>query len=410
MYWKQGDYVKAIEDLHKAFSIIDKNQKQFDYESYTFNLLLDYIKDYLKENNATYLRDYYYSPKGGEHSTRTMCDLAVLNSEGKLLRVYEICTFAAFESNTNYIQKDLNQIKKETGAEVFLAFTVIKNKLIVLSLSEIETINKKRKSTRTETIKSFSEYYSLIKEICGNRVQDQQYFFRGQPDKQYPPLPSIYRKGRIEKESFLYHEAIRRNPTEFMGDMSTFDNLVKMQHYELPTRLLDITKNPLVALFFACQKDFDADGEVLVYSILRDSQIKYFDSDSVCILANLAKRPIDFVFNKHKSYLVYDIKKDRPIFDGKILKTSAIHDVLCVLPKLNNSRISKQDGAFFIFGMGKDKKTPAEFLDAPTTIIVKADAKKEILNDLDLLGINEASLFLETDKVMHQIREEFCEN
>jgi hypothetical protein len=49
-------------------------------------------------------------------------------------------------------------------------------------------------------------------------------------------------------------------------------------------------------------------------------------------------------------------------------------------------------------------------LDAPTTIIVKADAKKEILNELDLLGINEASLFPETDKVMHQIREEFCEN
>jgi len=39
-----------------------------------------------------------------------------------------------------------------------------------------------------------------------------------------------------------------------------------MQHYGIPTRLLDITSNPLVALFFACIEFPKVDGEVIFFS------------------------------------------------------------------------------------------------------------------------------------------------
>lgn len=79
------------------------------------------------------------------------------------------------------------------------------------------------------------------------------------------------------------------------------------------------------------------------------------------------------------------------------------------MPKLNNERIIRQQGAFFIFGMGTNKDIPAKILDQPTKIIIKADAKKNILKELELLGIDEASLFPETDKVMKQIKLQFCD-
>ena len=127
-------------------------------------------------------------------------------------------------------------------------------------------------------------------------------------------------------------------------------------------------------------------------------------------MSNLAKRPINFDFGEESYYLVYDIQKDRPKFDGRFLKSEAIHKVYCVLPKLNNNRIINQDGAFFIFGMGDTKDKPATLLDPPIEVVIKAGAKKNTLKELELFGINEASLFPETDKVMKQIKQEFCRN
>ena len=340
-----------------------------------------------------------------------LADLEVYDLDACLpAELYKTCSYSSYEHNLKSLRNDLSDFERFTGAKAFLAFEQRNRHLKVMSLEQVDDeINKRKATEKEEAIKSFSEFYKLISRVCGNRGSDQQFFFRGQPDMKYPPLPSIYRKGRIENEKFLYREAVRRNSIEFTDNMSTFDNLVKMQHYELPTRLLDITKNPLVALFFACQKDPQADGEVLVYSMLQN-QIKYYDSDAVCILANLAKRPIDFDYDNDESNFVYDIQSDRPNFKGELMKAQAIHEVFCVMPKLNNNRIIKQDGAFFIFGMGEKKKDPATILDSPITIIVKAEAKKKILKELDLLGINEASLFPETDKVMKQIMEEFCGN
>lgn len=373
-----------------------KSLKDFiEYEQRVTNMLISHIRE---ENNDAIIQ----TEKGPRDKGY---DLAEVNAIGDLINVYVICTYLAYKRNFHLLQQRLIYLEATTKAKAFLAYLNDNNNLCILSLKDIKADN--RGSIRSTKVESFSDFYKEISKTCKDKGVDLNFYFRGHHDKTFNPIPSIYRDNNIEKEDRLYHEAIRRTPSEFTEYMSTFDNLVKMQHYELPTRLLDITANPLVALFFACQGDDHTDGAVLVYSILYN-QVKYYDSDAVCILANLVKRPMNFEFDDQKDYLVYDIQKDNPSFDGDILKSDAIHKVFCVLPKLNNNRIICQDGAFFIFGMGKTKKEPATLPDQPSKIIIKADAKKNILKELELLGIDEASLFPETDKVMKQIKLQFC--
>ncbi|HGU0868934.1 TPA: FRG domain-containing protein, partial [Escherichia coli] len=93
--------------------------------------------------------------------------------------------------------------------------------------------------------------------------RDSLFFFRGHANKEFSLLPSIYRNKRwLSNEDKIIREIIMRCPNEFISMKSSFEKLVKMQHYDLPTRLLDITENPLVALYFACVGEYERDGEI----------------------------------------------------------------------------------------------------------------------------------------------------
>lgn len=244
-------------------------------------------------------------------------------------------------------------------------------------------------------------------------VKNHVIFFRGHSDKNWHAKPSIYRDDFIKKEHIIFREVISSIPEEFVSSNNTFQKLVKMQHYGLPTRLLDITENPLIALYFACINHKDIDGEILVYKVPRD-EIKYFDSDTVSILSNVAKMKENFsIEDMDKDWLLHEIRQEKYGFLSNI-NPDDLSKVLFVKPLLDNQRIIRQDGSFMLFGIDGNKLEMASIPEKYKVhkdnkgFIIDANSKNEILQQLEILGVHHAKLFPEIDNITQYIKSKYA--
>lgn len=83
---------------------------------------------------------------------------------------------------------------------------------------------------------------------------DSRWVFRGLGDDQFSLIPTVGRTSRYElAQELAVLELFKRRLPEFRSDgaLQELDYLALAQHHGLPTRLLDLTTNPLVAAFFA---------------------------------------------------------------------------------------------------------------------------------------------------------------
>jgi hypothetical protein len=296
----------------------------------------------------------------------------------------------------------------------------------------------------SKTITNLSGYINILKTLRNEVEPGAVFLFRGQDKIYKTPMPKCFRnEGHRESEREMLLRLISKSPNEFQNDTFAFDQLVRAQHYGIPTRLLDLTTNPLTALFFALSNSPTDRGHVLIYKI-QERQCKFFNSDSVSCLANLAQlteservalgkaaskaaREVFPKFNPSPSKLkrefpdlypsfiesfnetqisrrlVQFIKKEKPYFDNRI-DPITLFSVFAVLPKQSNSRISAQSGAFFLFGLSRlssDKVNER----LSKEVQIAFEKKASLMEELSAIGINSSTVYPELDKIAEAISE-----
>jgi hypothetical protein len=121
-------------------------------------------------------------------------------------------------------------------------------------------------------VDDLSQIIDICKQIIGE-FNSEQAFWRGHGDAEWPLLPCVFRRDPEHPEVPKYDEcalignfqvgAPTRSHTKTPAPDDYFGWLFLAQHYGLPTRLLDWTENPLVALYFAVldlEQDDSRDG------------------------------------------------------------------------------------------------------------------------------------------------------
>lgn len=212
-------------------------------------------------------------------------------------------------------------------------------------------------------INSITDYLSQILALNKDRGDDEIFIFRGEISMGYSLIPSIGRVNNyskdLEKQMFLEFKRQYYSYTD-LRPKNDMDVLFLAQHYRLKTRLLDWSYNPLVALYFACEREVDSQKDEK-----KNGRIYY------CTLKN---KMFDNQVSPEMPTVMEDIQNVKS-------------DIL-IVPDYTDIRYRNQQALFMLCSKPNEAiENDINFLE------IDEDSKKQIRNDLALLGYNKTFIY-----------------
>lgn len=245
-----------------------------------------------------------------------------------------------------------------------------------------------------KTISSISDLINHLKDDFSS--PNTNIWYRGQSHSSWDLVPGFHRGDNATSESNLL-KRFKQSASMLLDKdpVNSFSWMFLMQHYGLPTRLLDWSESPLISLYFALE-DYE----------------KYPNTDAVlwCL------KPTEL--NNEANIKIVDENNFIPSFDDEdIISSYAIESVnstrigmnpIAVIATRNNPRIQAQQGVFTIHH--KDRiainhlSNTENFL---TSYIISSADRSQVLSELKTLGFSKFSLFPELSSISEHIKQGF---
>lgn len=236
-----------------------------------------------------------------------------------------------------------------------------------------------------KSITSVNEFLEIIFNFENQHIS--QWFFRGHSNEDYKLIPSLFRNNINDTyakwedvEKYLVSE-FKREALPYLNIIPETENdwLALAQHHGLPTRLLDWSTSPLIALYFAVKELQNIKANVWAFGVVSTNNC-WSRSSIIAQKINTAL-PNDIVFPKHIS----------PRITNQ-LGCFTLHP----FPSTTNNQVKSYDEIY-------------SNCNSLFKIEIDATHKEKILNQLYIMGIHENFIYPSLDGLAKRIKFEFTQ-
>lgn len=263
------------------------------------------------------------------------------------------------------------------------------------------TIMQKSQSYSIKKFNSWDKFKTFTSKLTNSWI------FRGQSDSSWDLKTSIERTDFIKlypdiEQSFVFE--FQRGARNFLNSIDIPENLIEwlalMQHHGAPTRLLDFTKSPFIATFFAFE-DLKSKVDTIAIWCINENMLRQR------LEKELKLKHDDEFEEKRRKFSDEDYEASRRRFTNKdfedIFYFKGTSCIIPIEPFKMNQRFALQQSTFISPGnstiplMDQFEFFGDDISKAFLKICLPASLRKDALRDLQKMNITRTTLFPDLD-------------